>query len=201
MLRQNYQEFSGQNMSAIIEELTLSDLQKHFLQSRWLNQVLFMEAESNKARNQYYILRLIAVIGGIIIPALVSLNIIGTAVPGVLWGTFGLSLVVAVSVAVEEIFHFGRRWRHYRQTVGCLKIEGWKYFQLSSPYQNYSDHEDAYPLFASRIESIIQRDAEVYITTEVVHERKDEKEKQKSLMSTNSKTDKFEIAGQSRIES
>ena len=180
MPKQDYSDFLKQNFGEIIEKLTLSDLQKQFIKSRWLDQVLWMEGKANKSRNKYYISRLIAIVGGVIIPALVSLSVIGEIATAIKWGTFGLSLMVAVSVAIEEFFHFGDRWRHYRRTVECMKIEGWQFFQLSGTYQNHKDHSEAYPVFAGRVESIIQRDVEVYIT-EVAQEKKDEKGKNASL--------------------
>lgn len=198
MIKQLYRDLQKQDLSELIDTLTISDLQKHFLRSRWLEQVLWMECQANKARNRYYILRLIAIVGGVILPALVSLNIFDKAFFAIKWGTFGLSLLVAISVAIEEFFHFGERWQHYRQTVECLKIEGWQFFQLSGPYYSYSEHSNAYPVFAGRIESIIQRDVEVYIT-EIVHEKKEEKERFKTVANTNNKVDKFEIAGQNRV--
>ncbi len=83
--------------------------------------------------------------------------------------------MVAISAAVEEFFHFGERWRHYRRTVELLKIEGWKFFQLSASYDGYKKHEEAYPDFATRVEEIIESDVEVYIT-EVVKEKKKKEE-------------------------
>ncbi len=181
MPKQKYNDFLKQDLSAIIDTLTLSDLQKHFLRSRWLDQVLWMEGQANKARNWHYSLRLTSIVGGVIIPALVSLSVIGQNAIAIKWGTFSLSLLVAISVAVEEFFHFGERWRHYRHTVELLKIEGWQFFQLSGTYQG--SHAEAYPAFAGRVESIIQRDVEVYIT-EVVRE-KEEKDKTKNTTNTN----------------
>ena len=77
---------------------------------------------------------------------------------------------------MEEFFHYGERWRHYRRTVELLKIEGWQFFQLSTPYRRYKNHAEAYPVFAARVEGIIQPSVEVYIT-EVVREKEEEKEK------------------------
>jgi hypothetical protein len=49
------------------------------------------------------------------------------------------------------------------------------FFQLSGQYRQFSQHSDAYPLFAGSIEDTIQRDVDVYIT-EVVKEAKEAKE-------------------------
>jgi len=171
----SYREGLKQDLSTLIEALDLPDLQKHFLRSRWLDQVVWMEGRADSAHDRYYALRLTTVIGGVIVPALVSLNVSGQVASAIHWLTLGLSLLVAISAAVEEFFHYGERWRHYRRTVEWLKIEGWQFFQLSGPYRRYKSHAEAYAAFANRVEGIIQRDVEVYIT-EVVREKEEEKQ-------------------------
>lgn len=173
----SYHEWLKKDLGTLIEALSLSDLQRHFLRSRWLDQVLWMEGRANKARNLYYCLRLITIIGGVIVPTLVSLKVSDETTSTVIHGvTVVLSLLVAVSAAVEEFFHYGERWRHYRRTVEELKTEGWQFFQLSGPFRRYQDHDRAFPVFAARTEAVIQRDVEVYITR-VVQEKEEEKEK------------------------
>ena len=172
----DYRQQLEQELGEMIDALDLSELQRHFLRSRWLDQVLWMEGRADRARDWYYRLRLTTIIGGVIIPALVSLNISGVVASVVGWITFGLSLVVAISAAVEEFFHYGDRWRHYRRTVEWLKTEGWQFFQLSGPYQPYESPAEAYPDFAARVEDVIQRDVEMYIT-QVVREKEEEKGK------------------------
>jgi hypothetical protein len=164
-----YREWLKQDLGGLVDALDLSDLQKHFLRSRWLDQVLWMEGRADNARKLYYGLRLTAIIGGVIVPALVSLNLEGASA-FVRLVTIVLSIVVAVSVAVEEFFHYGERWRHYRRTVECLKIEGWKFFQLSGPYGRSGGHNELYADFAERVEEILKRDVDVYVT-ELVREK------------------------------
>jgi hypothetical protein len=175
-----YREFLKQDFSSIFAELKLKDLQKRFLFSRWLDQVMWMETQASKARNRYYTLRLVTIIGGVVLPGLVSLNINNTNVnlsdkvkTALIWSTFGLSQFVAASAAIEEFFHYGERWRHYRRTVESLKTQGWQFFQLSGPYERYGDHEMAFTIFARQIEDIIQRDVEVY-ATQIVQDKKHE---------------------------
>ena len=93
------------------------------------------------------------------------------------WTTFFLSLIVAISVAVEEFFHYGERWRHYRRTVECLKIEGWQFFQLAGTYQQSQTHSQAFPDFAAQVEKICRQEVDVFIT-EVGKEKKEKKETQ-----------------------
>jgi hypothetical protein len=133
-----------------------------------------MEKNATHCQRWYYILRLIAIVGAVIVPALVGLKLTDNqfAAGVVQWSTFGLSMIVAISVATEGFFHFGERWRHYRSTAERLKIEGWQFFQLAGPYKDFKDHAEAYSSFATRTESIHQREVGVYISKVVKEENK-----------------------------
>ena len=173
-----YFGFLKQDLGGLVESLELSDLQKHLLRSRWLDQVLWMEGKAGSAQKRYYTLRLIAIVGGVIVPALVGLKISDRGFSDLThWTTFGVSLIVAISIAVEEFFHYGERWRHYRRTVESLKIEGWQFFQLAGPYQQLGTHGKAFPDFAAQVEKICRQEVDVFIT-EVAKEKKEEKETQ-----------------------
>lgn len=183
-----YRDWLKQDLGGVIDVLELADLQKHFLRSRWLDQVLWLEGKADTCQFRYYALRLMAIIGGVIIPALVSLNVRGEPTSGVVsWITFFLSLMVAISLAVEEFLRFGERWRHYRRTVEILKIDGWQFFQLSGPYKSHSSHQVAYPEFAAHVEEILQGEVEVYIT-QIMRERKAKEEEQPSEPPSSGKT-------------
>jgi hypothetical protein len=152
-------------LGAIIDQLELSELQKRCLRARWLDAVTWMDAKAKQTQSLYYALRLVTIIGGLIIPALVSLDLGSDRAGGLVRGmTFGLSLLVAISAAVEGFFRYGERWRHYRRTAELLKTEGWQFFQLTGHYRRHT-HASAYQLFASRIEDILQQDIDAYITT------------------------------------
>jgi len=167
----DYRKRLQEDLESLIEELELSVLQKHFLRSRWLDQVLWLGARADRCRKWHYFLRLAAIVGGVMVPALVSLNVNDGTVGRVIRGiTFALSLVVAISVAVEGFLRFGERWRHYRQTEEALKIAGWEFFQLSGPYLSYGGHSQAYPSFAENVEAVLKREVEEYVTR-VVREK------------------------------
>ncbi len=175
--REDYRKRLREDLEGLIGSLDLPDLQKHFMRSRWLDQVLWMEGKAENARDWYYRLRLTTIVGGVIIPALVSLRFDGDVAALVGWITFIISLLVAISAAVEEFFHYGERWRHYRESVELLKNEGWQFFQLSGPYRRFDSHPDAYRAFAARVEEINRLDVQTYVT-EVVREKQDEKERE-----------------------
>jgi hypothetical protein len=177
----------------LINALELSELHKHSLRSRWLDQVLWMGKKASQCQRWHYILRLVAIIGGVLVPATVGLNPAAFGPAGddntfsaSLYSsiTFGLSMMVAISVATEEFFHFGERWRHYRSTAERLKIEGWQFFQLAGPYQDFKKHTEAYPSFATRTESMFQQEVDVYIT-EIAKEKKKEEQQAENPNSEN----------------
>jgi hypothetical protein len=163
-----YTDFLRQDFDKLFSALELSDVQKHFLRSRWLDQVLWMEKKAAECRDWHYRLRLTAIILGVIVPILVGLNL------GELsennradrirqYLAIALSGLVAISAAVEEFFHYGERWNNYRRTVESLKAEGWKFSQLSPPY-SFNSHAEAFSTFAIQVEQLIQQDVQTYVT-------------------------------------
>jgi hypothetical protein len=151
------------DFGTLIAPLDLTDAQLHYLRSRWLESLLWMESSAQKTRRFYYALRLVTVIGAVIVPALVSINAVGGAKSVVTWLTFAVSLVVAISAAVEGFFRFGERWRHYRRTVEELKTEGWALSELGGAYGKASTHGAAFPLFVTRVEELLRQETATYI--------------------------------------
>ncbi len=178
MARKNsYREFMKQEYGEVIDALGMTDLQTRFIRSRWLDQVLWMEGRAEHSRGRYYLLRLTSIIGGVSIPTLLAIYLVSGVDPSWRWITLGISVLVALTAAVEEFFHYGERWRHYRRMAEWMKIEGWKFFQLTEPYNKYKTHTAAYTAFANQVENILQQDVEGYVsgvvqqTTEHTHEK------------------------------
>jgi hypothetical protein len=161
----DYSSRMKDELAVLIDGLSFDDgMPKQFLKSRWLDQLIWMDKASKKTQRYYYILRLSCIVSGVLIPALVSIDADGTMGAFLHFFTVLLSLIVAVSAAVEEFFHFGERWRHYRRMAEILKGEGWSFFQRSGHYSKYESHAEAYPEFAGRVEEIFQKEVEVFIT-------------------------------------
>lgn len=160
-----YREFLKQDFSELFDKLELGDIQRHFLRSRWLDQVMWMEKKASTCRDRHYQLRLTAIILGVIVPVMVGLDVGGGPREEVKkYLTIGLSAIVATSAAIEEFFHYGERWNHYRRTVESLKTQGWQFSQLSGPYAKFQSHKTAFGNFAEQVEQVIQRDVEIYVT-------------------------------------
>ncbi len=167
-----YGDWLQQEFGGLIDALGLDEMQKRFLRSRWLDQVIWMEGKAAQTQRRYYRLRMTTVVGAVLVPALVSLESFGAGVGEVLRViTLLASTVVAVSAAIEQFFRFGERWQHYRRTVEQLKSEGWLFFELTGVYgRDGASHAALFPSFAKRIEELIQSDVEVFVT-EVTAER------------------------------
>jgi len=154
------------DLTQLIASLEVKEEHRHFLSSRWLESVLWMEATAQRTRTRYYALRLITVVGAVVVPALVSINTVGKSGGAITWLAFGISLVVAVSAAIETFFRFGERWRHYRRLVEELKTEGWALHELSGPYRaDGATQETAFPAFVERVNDVLKRETQTYIET------------------------------------
>ncbi len=185
--KNDYRQYLKQTLGEIIDRLDLADLRKDFLKSRWLDQVLWLESRANKERNRHYFLRMVTIVGGVIVPALVGLNNQGDArfKAALGWTAFGLSQTVAISAAVEEFFAHGEKYRNYRNTAEGMKIEGWQFFQLTGPYRDFASHDNAYKIFANRVEQYIQQDVQGFLAR-LEDKQEEDQQKTQAVVAQNS---------------
>jgi hypothetical protein len=156
---------SDATLGSLIAALPLTETQRQIIAARWLAQMEWMGDKAREAQRRYHVLRLTTVIGGVIVPAMVSISLGQTTPePLVRWATFVLSLLVAVSAAVEGFFHHGDRWRHYRGTAELLKSEGWQFLTGVGAYRRHEDLDARYAAFIDRVEDILRQDVEGYLT-------------------------------------
>ena len=159
-----YAEHLKADFAEIVDGLDLGPLQKRFLHGRWLDQLLWFEAKSGHNQKRYYALRIVTIAGGVVVPAIVSLNVRQDSVATTLaWATFGVSLVVALSAALESFFHYGERWRTFRRTSETLKATGWQFFELAGPFARWRTHATAFPAFVAQVELLVQQDVDAFI--------------------------------------
>lgn len=173
-----YREFLKEDFGQIFKEMELRPRQEHFMRSRWLDQMLWLDKKATQCRDRYYQLRLTAIVLGVIVPVMVGIDVGGGVRERVKqYLTIGLSAIVAVSAAVEEFYHYGERWNHYRRTAESLKTQVWQYHSLTGPYKKFTNHQEAFRSFASQVEDVIQKDVEVYVTQlSKVDDEKDEQD-------------------------
>lgn len=167
---------SSERMAALLEGLQLSEFQKEVLRQRWLGQARWMSDQSKRARRRHQLIRLPVVVGGVAIPTLITILLgagpndtiewLGNVDAGAMRViAFVVSASVALFAALEEMFRYGDRWRHYRRTAELLKTIGWQYLTLGGPFRRFKTHADAFVSFSERVEDILNEDVEGYLGT------------------------------------
>ncbi|OKH10770.1 DUF4231 domain-containing protein [[Limnothrix rosea] IAM M-220] len=175
------------SLEPVIDKLDLTERQKSFIKGRWLDQLIYADKRASRDQKKYFRLRMVTIVGGVIVPALVSLNNLeNTKLRNAIgWVTFATSLTVAISAAVEEFFQYGESYRRFRNTAEGMKIEGWSFFQLSGPYEDATSHAAAYKTFATHVENIIKKDVEGY-NAEMMQKKELEQEEETPQIVTQS---------------
>ncbi|HYP00133.1 MAG TPA: DUF4231 domain-containing protein [Pyrinomonadaceae bacterium] len=172
-----YRAWMSEDLGALVEskDLTLSHLQKGYVRSRWLQQVLRLDYELQRTLKKYQVLRLATALGCLVILMLVSLGFEegrwGAWSNGVRYATILTTLTVAACIVIEHLFNYGQRWRETEQHLERLQTEGWRFLQLSGHYRHYENHAEAFAAFVNQVEELSQREVEVY-SSRVLHERR-----------------------------
>ncbi|MDX6271877.1 MAG: hypothetical protein QOD28_3100 [Acidobacteriota bacterium] len=172
-----YRAWLSEDLGALIEskDLSLSHLQKGYVRSRWLQQVLRLDYEFQRALKKYQVLRLATALGCLVILMLVSVGFdearLGTWAAPLRYLTILLTLAVSGSVVIEHLFNYGQRWRDTEHNLERLQTEGWRFLQLSGHYRHYENHSAAFSAFVNQVEELSQHEVEVY-SSRVLHERR-----------------------------
>jgi hypothetical protein len=172
-----YRAWLSEDLGALIEskDLSLSNLQKGYVRSRWLQQVLRLDYELQRALKKYQTLRLLTALGCLVILMLVSLGFdeprLGVWANPVRYLTILFTLLVSGSVVIEHLFDYGQSWRDTEQNLERLQTEGWRFLQLSGHYRHYENHAAAFSAFVNQVEELSQHEVEVY-SSRVLHERR-----------------------------
>jgi hypothetical protein len=178
----DYNQQLKNEFGQLIDQLQLEDIQKAYLRSRWLDQLLWMEGRANYNRNWHRRLRFTSIVLGVIVPVLVTLDVGNIKLfnqfdsqKALKGATIVLSSIIAISAALEGFYQFGNRWYSYRKSTELLKTNGWQFFQRSGQYRNKS-HQEAFPTFIEQVESIVQRDVEIFVTEGIKEKLKEPEE-------------------------
>jgi Protein of unknown function (DUF4231) len=174
---------TADKLERVIDGLTMTEDKKEWMKDRWLDQVLWFDKSAARANLRHGALRIVAIAGGVLVPGLVTIaSGSGSSLStqhraGAL--AFGVSLLVAIAVGLDSFFHFGERWRHFRRTAELLKTEGWLFIEGGGRYKAHQHqanfHDRFFPFFATKVEELIRRDVEVYLTR-IVQEQPEDKD-------------------------
>ena len=134
-----------------------------YLKRRWAEMVMWWHSRSVKARWKYFLLRIIVVVGGVLIPVLSTLNMHED------WHAYTniaialLGAIVAGAAAWEGVANYGETWREKRRSAELLKVEGWQFLELSGKYQPDGAYKAAFPRFVAEVESMIAAEVGEYL--------------------------------------
>ncbi|HXD32227.1 MAG TPA: DUF4231 domain-containing protein [Pyrinomonadaceae bacterium] len=140
----------------------LKPFQQEYLKNRWLNQILWWDQRAWEARTYYFWLRRIIVVGGILVPFLITATIGIRVDPWLRHTGAVISLVVAICAALEALYGWGAIWLAKRRAAELLKVEGWLFFHGGGPYKEelvakrFSD-------FVTEVESKIAAEVGEYV--------------------------------------
>lgn len=140
----------------------LEPFQTEYLQNRWLHQIRWWNQQAWKARTYYFWLRRIIVVGGILVPFLITATIGPRVDPWLRYAGTVISLVVAMCAGLEALYGWGGIWLDKRRAAELLKVEGWLFFHSGGPYkvrpipERFSD-------FVTEVESKIAAEVGEYV--------------------------------------
>jgi uncharacterized protein DUF4231 len=138
----------------VFDKLDVQPLQREYLNLRWLDQLLWLDAKAALDERRYLGLRLTTLIGGATATAFASVKLSGAKAHWVSVLIFALTLTTTIAAGILELMKFDERARKRRAAAEAVKHEGWLFFQRTGPYPRGS-HEDQFPQFAARIEAIL----------------------------------------------
>lgn len=130
-------------------------------------------------KGRYLRMRGFSVVGGGLVPVLINapwhFNVAGISVLQIL--VTSISLLVAIFVSLESVFHYREQWKNYRSTEQMLGHEKFLFRSRVGYYNGLSD-EDAFRRLVERVEESIA--AENAATLNVMTMASEPSEKAKS---------------------
>ncbi|MBK7465761.1 MAG: DUF4231 domain-containing protein [Saprospiraceae bacterium] len=135
------------------------DVQAYF-DERIKNKINIYEKLAKKHKSYYLSSSSISIIFSTLIPILINLKY--DKVDTTLVATI-LSLIVAITVGLQELFQPKEHWRNYDKISATLRREE-MLFSTNSGIYSEVDSNDKFNLFVSRIEDFISREREETIT-------------------------------------
>jgi uncharacterized protein DUF4231 len=140
----------------------LEAFQQAYLQDRWLHQIRWWNQQAWKARTYYFWLRRIIVVGGILVPFLITAIIEPRVDPWLRYVGTVISLVVAMCAGLEALYGWGSIWLDKRRAAELLKVEGWLFFHGGGPYKD-GPIAERFSDFVTEVESKIAAEVGEYV--------------------------------------
>jgi hypothetical protein len=133
----------------------VSPEEHYYLEHRWWSQWACFDKKAAENKRQYHRLQLMIGVGSVTVPVLVGIpptSLDATAQTILYFATVVISLLVAISAALENIYQFGDNWRSYRNAAEELLQEKSIYDVRAG---RYAGHGAPFTRFVERCEEII----------------------------------------------
>lgn len=157
-----------------LEELTrlfralkgLTPVQTRLIEVRYVNLIRFYEKRIPNVDRMYHTSRLFISIGGVAVPALLSIQSPSYGNSNWLyWFTWAVSISVTICHNVGTLLRLDKKYFGIHATLERLKTEGIQYLELSGHYSGHHGHgppthENQYIYFVNSVERIRQRQIE-----------------------------------------
>jgi hypothetical protein len=157
---------------------------KEYIDERLNSYKKWYDSKAVAAKKNYLMTRTVTVVAGVILPVVVNIKPIPT--PYTEYAATLISLLVALLVSLETVFHYREQWKNYRSTEQFLGREYFLFVSGEGVYKQLNEAQ-AFVTFVERIESAIA--AENASTLEVLTTvSESQKEKPSTERSANKKT-------------
>ncbi|MCY6494526.1 DUF4231 domain-containing protein [Leptolyngbya sp. GGD] len=156
------------NFRQIIDSLDLELQARDYLQLRWLEQVLQMEAQVQSMKRQRRRLAIVRAVSATSL-AILSLLSVGLDIKSKFHSRLftltilTISILFSMTTVLNEYFGFQNRILRYSGVIELLKMQGLQFFQLTGLYHNYKTHAEALEIFSEQVERIIEQYSEIDI--------------------------------------
>ena len=169
--------FDVEELRKLIAGIDLGDAKMNeYVSARWLRYVQWWDMRARNSKIRYECLRVLTVVGGAMIPALVALRELKLlheldhvfAIAAIV-----VSLLVAICTGLDGVFRWGEIWREKRVATELLTSEGFSFLQQTGTYLGLP-HQKAFPLFAQNVEELIRREIKDYVVATAPQQQKQE---------------------------
>ncbi len=128
----------------------LPKTEDEYLQTRVLDQITWYDKGSAKNKSRFLFLKVSEIVLSLCVPFLAAYINSPDSPLKIIVGVLGIA--VAAIAGIITLIKFQENWIEYRTVAESLKLEKFLFITRSGPYKN---HNDAFPLFVERFESLI----------------------------------------------
>lgn len=144
--------FNEKYRDPFFHSLPLNELQENYLLKRWRDRIDWNYTVGLRFKKRHLMLKMITILGCLLLSVLTFFYLKESGY----YLFIGLSLLVTISVIINELNKYAERSEKYLELADNLKNEGWQFSQLIGDYRFAKDHQEAFLKFTENVEAIIK---------------------------------------------